>query len=790
MKSETSFNTNSGATGIRQYFNNILTKENGILLPLAFLLGRASVTGGLMPFGMAVYAVTHGQKFNRLLLAITVLSGILSGGGREQLYTAVASMVFFTLMMLPLGGMGARENVIKGAVGFVSVIIPEMVSVYLHGFLVYDMLRAFFNGFLVFSMVMVFSNATPLLSGVRKYAFSNEEVISIAIIAALALAGLGEFQILGITVKNVLCIILILLFSYRSGPGVGAAIGVTVGLIMNMSTTSTPLVIGSYAFCGLLSGIFRKLGRPGSALGFILGNTVLTLYLSGSTEVFIYLKEISLAAAVFILLPKSIIEGLAGRFIKEQGSDTDKAGYSKRIKEMAREKLKKFARAFSELAKTFSEISDTSQVAEKADITTMFDRVADKVCKDCSLCMHCWDRNFYSTYQVLFNIVEKLETKGHIDTSDIPQHFIDKCERIYDFTAAVNNSYELFKMDMMWKGRINESRTLVAQQLEGLSKVVSRLGDEIGRDVQFKEEMERVIVDQLNKAGIAATEAMAYQNHSGKYEVSLTLAGCDVKKPCSGTVEKLLSDVTGRRISRISNECSRDKKSGTCGMRFIEEELYSVTTGVAQLSKHDSKVSGDCYTFLNTGDGRYVTALSDGMGSGPKASIHSRATVNMLEQFMETGFDQDTALRLINSALVLKSGDDSYATIDMSVINLFDGKAEFVKFGAAPSFVKRAQRVEMVRTASLPAGIMGNIDLELESKSLENGDYIVLMSDGVYDSFQHATDKEGLRDFIDSISTLNPQELADRILDKAYANSGSKPEDDMIVIVSKVWKKY
>jgi len=81
------------------------------------------------------------------------------------------------------------------------------------------------------------------------------------------------------------------------------------------------------------------------------------------------------------------------------------------------------------------------------------------------------DRNFYNTYQVMFKIVENLEKKGWIDESDIPEYFMERCERIGEFVRQVNNVYELFKVDMVWKNRIGESRGLISQQLDGLAKL-------------------------------------------------------------------------------------------------------------------------------------------------------------------------------------------------------------------------------------------------------------------------------------------------------------------------------
>ena len=778
-------------TKVKKVLRDFLTRDNVVILSVAFLLGRATLIGGLMPFGVAVYAAAFSLRFNRILLAAFIILGMITGGAREQLYVTMSAMLLFNVLMIPFKRKKTKVGFTEAIIALVSVMIPEMVTVYLQGFLLYDLLKAIFHGFIVFALVAIFSNASTFLTGrSKKNTYSSEELISIAIIAALALSGLANIEIFSTNIKNVLCILLVLIFSFRSGAGAGAAIGVTVGLIVNMSMTSTPLIIGSYAFCGLLSGVFRKLGKVGSGLGFVMGNAVLTLYLNGSTEVLIYLKEIVLAVTIFIILPQKALEGILGRFERSVEGGEENRSYSLRIKEMTVEKLNKFSHTFQELAKTFSEISETKVVTEKQDISLLFDRVADKVCKDCSLCLHCWDRNFYNTYQVLFKVIEKLDEKGRIDATDIPDYFMERCERIEEFVSAVNNIYELFKLDMVWKCKIGESRGLVSQQLEGLSKVISNLAAEIATDVRFNSDLEDRLLTGLNKAGVKTRETIVIENKWGKYEITLFHKGCGGKRSCISNIEKLVSGIVGRKMIRENNECGLDIKGIACTLKLVEEEAFRVITGVAKLSKHDGKVSGDTNTFMNTGDGKFIVALSDGMGTGQRAATQSRATINLLEQFLETGFDKDTAVKMINSILVLKSTDDAFATIDLSVVDLFNGNVEFVKFGAVPTYIKRADRIELIKTASLPAGILNNIEVELVSKKLEDGDFIIMMSDGILDSFREYEDGDKvLRDFIEGISSINPQDIADQILDRAYANCSGKPIDDMMVVAAKIWKR-
>lgn len=775
------------------FIKNLLAKKDLILLILAFLLARVSLLGGLMPFGTAVFASTMESGFTRILVAAMVLAGMATAGAAEQLYISSATMLLMIALSIPFKKSRSTLTVRDAAIAFVSVLIPRMILVALQGMLLYDVLKALLEGFILFALVFVFKGAMPFISSrdKRPKVYSNEEVISVAIVMALALAGLGDMNIFGFTIKNILIILVILVFSFKCGTGVGAATGVTVGIITSMSGTIPPIIIGTYALCGLLAGMFRRMGRVGTCLGFVIGNGLLTLYMNGSVEVLVHLKEIIAAIAVFLIAPQKIVDAVAGRFSNNSDSGLLKDNYSLRIKEMTIQKLNRFSRAFNELAKTFNEISETKVVADRQDISSLFDRVADKVCKDCSVCLHCWDRNFYNTYQVLFKIVEKLDSKGRIEESDIPEYFLSRCERINDFVKSVNSMYELFKVDMVWKNKIGESRGLVSQQLEGLSKVVSNLASEIDVEVRFKGELEETVLIELDRAGIKASEAIAIENKWGKYEINIFHKGCGGKRSCVTAIEDVVSQVVGRKMVKEENECYSKPLGKGCCLKLVEEEEFKVTTGIARISKYESSISGDNYTFMNNGDGKYILALSDGMGSGQKASAQSRAAVNLLEQFMEADFDKDTSIRLINSILVLRSDDDSFATIDLSVVDLYDGKIEFVKIGAAPTFIKRSNGVEVVKSISLPAGILSSIEIELVDKKIGSGDFIVMVTDGTLDSFRNEEEEsvKALQRMIQNVNTMNPQEMADVILDKAYSNCGGKPVDDMMVLVAKVWKR-
>ncbi len=780
---------NSFAVEILNKF--FLYQNNYLILISAFLLGRSNIADGLLPFGAAFFAAVFGVAGINIPTAAAVIFGAATKGSLELVYINAAGMLLYCVFCIPMKNTGTKVNIKAAVLLFAAMLIPQLILAGLQGFLLYDVLKSVFSSFIIFVLYYIFRFSAPILAGITKRAlFAGEEAISVAITAALVLSGLGTIQFLGFSIRNIISVVILLLFSFKCGAGAGAATGAVIGLFTSISIETTPSIIGAYALCGMLAGILGYLGKTGSALGFLMGNMILAAYLNGATEVMLYLREIIAAAVMFFILPNKLLNAVTGPFIRDRELFADRRCYSQRIRDITVEKLEKFSRAFMELSKTFGEIAETKTSAGKQDINMFFDRVADRICSDCSLCMHCWERNFYDTYQVMFKIVERLEAKGRVEASDIPVYFLDKCAKINEFVSVVNNMYELFRAGIIWKSKLGESRGVISRQFEGMSRVIAGLAHEINTEVSFMGPLEDEITTALLNAGIKVKEVTAYENIWGKYEINILHSVCGGARSCISVLEKTISEYAGRKMIRENEDCSSKGRDGNCSIKLVEAENLKITTGIARLPKYGSNVSGDCFTFVNSGNGKFTLALSDGMGTGHGAAVQSKATVNMLESFLESGFDKDMAVSLINSVLVLKSNEDFSCTIDLSIIDLFNGDMEFVKIGAAPTYIKRSGKVDIIRSASLPAGILAGIDIELAHRIVEGGDMIIMVTDGIIDSFVGEEPGDRLlMKFLQQLESLNPQLIADNILNEANKCCDNKPCDDLTVLVAKVWKK-
>ncbi|MGI6668064.1 MAG: stage II sporulation protein E [Acetivibrionales bacterium] len=778
---------------VAELARKVFAYQNNILLLLsAFLLGGSSIAGGFLPFGAVFYAASYKIAGINILTAVAVITGTIVNGSLEYLYINAVGMLLFSVLCITCKEANKKISVKPAIILFISILAPQLILAALQRFLLYDVLKTFLVSFISFVFFFVFRFSIPVMAGITRKVFSGgEETAGMAIAAAVALSGMGLMPIWGFSIRNILLVLLLLFFSHKCGTGAGAAAGAAIGLITGASFGFTASSSGTYALCGMLAGTLRKIGKMGTALGFVAGNIIIAVYFNGNSEAVLYVKETITAGLLFLAMPRKLESRLGGLF-DESGQDReDQKGYLRRIREITSEKLRSFSSALLNLSKAFYCVSAAEAPAENQDINVLFDRTADRVCSNCSLCMHCWERNFYDTYRAMFEIVECLELKGHMEESDIPRYFLEKCPRVNEFLGTVNNMYELFREEVVWKSRINESRLAMGRQYVGMSRLIAGLAEAVNSEISFLDTVENAIEVTLRNKGIRVKQIIAYKNTNGKHEICCIVCrrACEGATDFTEAIEKAVSDAVGKRMERVDNGCGFNS-DGDCRLKLVEAENLKITVGIARLPKCGNDISGDNYSFMNIGNGKYMLALSDGIGSGLSAAAQSKAVVDMLENLFESGIDKDMAVDMINSALAVKSGGDGACTMDISVIDLHSGEVEIVKIGAAPTYIKKEDKIDMIRSASLPAGLLPGIDAGLAGGKVKSGDMVIMVTDGIVDSL--AGKERGdrvLMKIIRSLDSMNPQQVADAILNEANRSCGGKPVDDMTVLAAKVWGK-
>lgn len=234
-------------------------------------------------------------------------------------------------------------------------------------------------------------------------------------------------------------------------------------------------------------------------------------------------------------------------------------------------------------------------------------------------------------------------------------------------------------------------------------------------------------------------------------------------------------------ISALADDIEEPKESEKKDDKFVLSKV------VLSKTKNKSEISGDSNIITKLEDGKYMLAISDGMGSGVNANKSSKTVINMLEKLLTNGFDKEVSIGLINSAINLNSNEETYATIDISIVDLKSGNIEFVKNGACPTFVKSKNKVEIVKSISFPAGMLDKIDLVVYDKDLKENDIIIMCSDGILESDVEYENKEvWLKNLIENIESNDIEKIANIIMQEALDNGLGIAKDDMTVIVAKL----
>lgn len=225
-------------------------------------------------------------------------------------------------------------------------------------------------------------------------------------------------------------------------------------------------------------------------------------------------------------------------------------------------------------------------------------------------------------------------------------------------------------------------------------------------------------------------------------------------------------------------------------LHFKEDVNYHVLSGMAHQVKDGEKVSGDLFSIFRLEEqGKQICLLADGMGSGEEAREEGNRMVELLEQLLGTGFREEESLRLANSVFTFGVERSMYSSIDLLSFHLYTGLLKIIKSGGAATFLVCQDNVEIIPAKTLPAGILWEVEFDVVYKKLYDGDKVVLVSDGVLESFGEENPEEELAHMLGEFCKDNPQQAAENILEQALLKNNKKAADDMTVLVISVWKK-
>jgi stage II sporulation protein E len=779
---------------LQQKIAAILTAEALGLACAGIFLGRAVLLGELSPFGAAfVTAATWvcgrggGLAIPAVILGLATVSKGMPLGG--SIITVLC--LWFLIRSVP-PDVKRPWLVLPSLVLAVTVVVKTSLisfnspSSYGYFSILFEALFA-----ALLTPVMVHGIEAIKRKADSSRPLSGEEIFCILLIFGGIIAGTGDLRYEIVSLKGTLSKFTILLVAVIGGAGAGAAAGAVMGTIPGLAYVTGPVMVGAYSFAGLLGGVCKNFGKVGVATGFLLGNIILSVYITDYGNMVAILLETGIATLFLLAVPGFFIEDLKSTLgLKAERPENHPAeGF---YKEIFKERIGGWARVFNELSKTFEQVSSTAgKNWEEQNLQKLLNLVSEKVCSSCSFYRTCWEREFYKTYQGLIDLLTQVELFGQVSPDNLPEEIKRRCSRTKELAITVSCLYETYSLNRYWSNRLLESRQIVSEQLRGISGVITSLPAELEFEVEAGD-LETTLRRKLKEAGVQLENLSIYRWDGKGIEVSLAQQQCGGCMTCKDIIMPVLSRTLEQPLYSAASMCTAREGEASCHLRFYPDLNYRLSLGAAGIGRNGSIVSGDSYAFFHLKGGRFALALSDGMGSGPRAALESGTTLSLLRHLLETGFGQDLAIKTINSILVLRSPGESFATVDMAVINLCNGQADFVKIGAVSTFFVHGGQVELIKASSLPVGIIEDIEVATVNRTLEPGDLLVMVTDGVLDSYKGSGDREEwLAGILLDVTEMQPQEIAELFLKLAQTGSGgvSRTPDDMTVLVARVEKQ-
>ncbi|MBO4572876.1 MAG: SpoIIE family protein phosphatase [Clostridia bacterium] len=580
-----------------------------------------------------------------------------------------------------------------------------------------------------------------------------------SVIAVYTAFGCGAIELVGEAPLKAVAIFLILFAAklYKSPSALAAAVFAALPFC---------IYTGDLGYVALYSAIFFAAflfnGYVGilSALAVVAVDVIFAFFIR-FYAVYGYIEALLavVPAFVFAVIPTATFEKLIGASYLGGEKLTRKT--IARVSSRLSGKIYDLAEAFSETEASLSALSLHSEI-RRATVRKINKAACESACDKCSSVKYCQ----LSASERCERLVDLAIAKGRLTLVDLPKDFLDKCVNPNPLIYEINKLTERYSAENERLKRSDEVKKIISLYALGANETLSQLACSLNCAVDSDETEERKLTKFLARRGKKTFGVMV--SGTGNAVISMIL-------PESVPDEEILSDVAeyADHPAYVS-----DKQKIRDDLKYVELKrapAINAAFGVSSVTKDGSKNSGDVHSIMDLGDGRYLIALSDGMGSGETALSTSTATIGLIEGLLKAGMKSSVVLPLVNE-MISVSTEDNFSAVDIGIVDLFNGSCDFIKIGAPYGFILSPEGIRFIEGSSLPIGILSELRPTTAHAGVKSGDMIIMISDGVTDAFGSSTD------FIEYLKTAparNPQALADDVIKKALELTVNVAEDDM-----------
>ena len=764
------------ASGISEKISDFLREHRMVFLflltaLLGYIFANAVMIESIAPFGVA-FAAAMSYDY-----AIAAFAGTLIG--YLVPITSDSSMKYVVAVLIVIGVRWTlnkirplRRNVaFSCAVAFAALFATNILA--MPQIEIFSVIMAFAEGALAAGSTYFLAKALELMDTTKSLGeFYSASAPCLMISLGILLMALGSMQIGGFSIGRMICVLVTLIAAFSLGGPGGAVTGISTGVAMGLISQQYGHLVMSYGLGGLLAGVFSSFGRVASCGIFIVVNAVSALVSGAGLDVYSTLYEVFGATVVFMFLPASVFTSV--RELAQPHVDLNRL---LDIKNIVAGRLHFASTAMTDIAKTTRAVSDKLTKLSASDISTVYNRAADKVCARCGMNAFCYETNYTNTIDAFNNMVAGLKEQGSVSKEDVPEYLVKRCCKLEELLEEINHNYSRYLTEAAMGRKVTQIRGVVTDQFEGISMMLDAMSAEMADIRSIDGEMVKNVTEVMKKNELEPLYVNCYEDRFSRVTAEVTIRDRQRHRISKKNLTMDLSEICEREFDYPIIQNADDMIKLT----FMESPNFVARWSIAQHNAGGAKLCGDAYDCFVDSKGRANLIISDGMGSGKRAAVDGAMAARLISELLKAGVDYDAALKMVNSSLLIKSGEESLATLDIVSIDLFTGIAQFMKAGAAPTFVRHGNKVVRIESSSLPAGILMGVGFEKKSMTLGDNDLVVMVSDGCL-----APDEEWIQAEIETYGRKDAEELTQRLITQAQKRQPDGHDDDITVIAARI----
>lgn len=757
-----------------------------LLFIIGLLLGRSVILYGISPFAISFIATVTLLKTKRTMaITLFVLIGAWTYSVEQGVFTTLSILLFFILYYF------IKEQQKMRWIMIATFCAPLFARIFLYSFFeqltIYEWLHIAVECVLAVVLLLIFMQSIPLLS-LKNYKpkLKNEELICLIILLSSILTGFIGWEIYQFSFEHIFSRYIVLLLAFVGGAAVGSTVGVVAGLILSLANVLNLYQMSLLAFSGLLGGLLKEGNKTGASFGLLIGTFLVSIY-GDVQSVYVTMGESAFAIILFYLTPKRFLRKMATFVPGTSEYSEEERKYLRKMRNVTARRVEQFSDVFAALSKSFMTKEHIKRLDTSMETDYFLSNVTEKMCQHCFKKKHCWQNNFDETYTLLEKVQFELIHVDSIERSTYMQ-LKKHCVKPDQLLDVMTDEMMILKMNKQLKEQMIESKKIVAEQLQGVSDVMDHFAKEIMKERKRHERQEIQIIRSLKRMNISIEKVDIYNLEKGNVDIEVQAVFAKYRDEGEKLIAPILSDILEETIV-VKNVDTTEMPHTPTIITFQSAKLFEIETGVAIAAKGGGLISGDSYAVTEIGSGKYVLAISDGMGNGARAREESMETIRLLRKMLQSGISEPVAIRSINSVLSLRTTDEMYATLDLAVVNLHNARVRFLKIGSAPSFIKRGNEIIQLEANNIPIGIIDFVTLDIVQDQLQHGDLLIMMSDGIYDGPKYIKNIDvWLKRKISDIETNEPQEIADLLLEEVIRTNDGMIRDDMTIVIAKMVK--